>query len=372
MRLRVERLDSVTKPPYEIPSLADILSNEGSNGLVAASSFSGCGGSGLGLRWAGWRVPFASEFIPAAQETYRANFPTTRLSTGDIRDLAASEVIEACGRAPDLWEGSPPCSAFSMSGKRTEGWGAVKAYSDTKQRVDDLFWVWLGLAEELRPRALLAENVPALTQGKSAGAWKRLVKSFRDIGYDPAGAILDASRLGVPQARKRLIIVAFREDQVEEREAFSWPTPTPYVYTLRDALPGLRGRGGDEPPLTVDPETGQNIDITRYAIGREWAKLTPGVKARYLNLIRDLPSRPVSTVTGMGGHVGAASVTHPREPRKFTLAELRRLCGFPDDFELTGTFEQRWERLGRSVMPPVYRAVGERLAEALNSTKEEK
>jgi DNA (cytosine-5)-methyltransferase 1 len=54
---------------------------------------------------------------------------------------------------------------------------------------------------------------------------------------------------------------------------------------------------------------------------------------------------------------GAASVIHPTERRKFTIAELKRICAFPDDFVLTGTFAQQWERLGRAVPPPVACAV---------------
>jgi DNA (cytosine-5)-methyltransferase 1 len=57
------------------------------------------------------------------------------------------------------------------------------------------------------------------------------------------------------------------------------------------------------------------------------------------------------TITATGGITGAAGVTHPTERRKFSIAELKRLCGFPDDFRLTGTYAQQWERLGRAVPP---------------------
>ena len=70
-------------------------------------------------------------------------------------------------------------------------------------------------------------------------------------------------------------------------------------------------------------------------------------------------SKASPTVTQMGGLVGAAAVTHPSEPRKFTIAELKRISGFPDDFELTGTYRQQYERLGRAVCPPVTKAIGE-------------
>ena len=97
------------------------------------------------------------------------------------------------------------------------------------------------------------------------------------------------------------------------------------------------------PPLTTDPETGQDITISRYAIGREWERTRPGgISRKYLNLHRPAAALPLPTVTQEGGNVGAASITHWSEPRKLTLGELRALSGFPPDFKLTGTYTQRW------------------------------
>jgi site-specific DNA-cytosine methylase len=97
------------------------------------------------------------------------------------------------------------------------------------------------------------------------------------------------------------------------------------------------------------------------AVGREWDKLDVGGQSdKYLNLIRPDADQPCPTVTQLGG-TSAASVTHPYERRKFSIAELRRICGFPDDFILTGTYSQQWERLGRAVPPPMMRAIAEAL-----------
>jgi len=97
-----------------------------------------------------------------------------------------------------------------------------------------------------------------------------------------------------------------------------------------------------------------------YAIGEEWDRLRPGQKSkRYLNLVKPDDAGPCPTVTAAGGNASAASVTHPVERRKFTIAELKRICAFPDDFVLTGTYAQQWERLGRAVPPLMMRAVAE-------------
>ncbi len=87
---------------------------------------------------------------------------------------------------------------------------------------------------------------------------------------------------------------------------------------------------------------------------------------KYFNLIRTNPSEVCPTITQTSSLSSAASVAHYAERRKFNIPELRRLSGFPDDFVLTGSFRQRTERLGRAVSPPVYRAVGDRIAETLD------
>ena len=113
------------------------------NGYVAVSTFSGAGGSSLGYRMASYRMLWASEFIPAAQEVYKMNSrPWTVLDTRDIRLVQPEDILKATGLGVgeiDLFDGSPPCSSYSTAGKREKGWGLEKKYSDSKQRTDDLF-----------------------------------------------------------------------------------------------------------------------------------------------------------------------------------------------------------------------------------------
>jgi DNA (cytosine-5)-methyltransferase 1 len=345
----VGSMPSASKPPYRVPSMDEIRALPW-NGFTAASTFSGCGGSSLGYRMAGFRVAWASEFIPAAAETYRANAgPSTILDMRDIREVTASDVLSALGMEAgqlDLLDGSPPCASFSTAGKREAGWGKVKAYSDTKQRTDDLFFEYARLLDGIRPRVFVAENVSGLVKGTAKGYFKLVLARLREYGYKVEARVLDASWLGVPQARQRLIFVGVRDD-LGVSPVF--PKPLPYQYTVRDALPEITG------PTMRDPETGADISIERYAIGREWERLRPGGKSdKYLSLIRANPGAPFPTVTTQG-QLNAACPVHWAECRKLTLGELRRLGGFPDDFALTGTFVQRWERIGRAV-PPVMMA----------------
>lgn len=430
VRLRVVGEVPVTdKPPYRVPSMEEIQALPW-NGFNAVSTFSGCGGSSLGYRMAGFKMLWASEFVPAAQETYRANAaPHTILDTRDIREVAGQHILDATGLGVgeiDLFDGSPPCASFSTAGKREAGWGQVKKYSDTKQRTDDLFFEYARLIEETRPRVFVAENVAGLVRGTAKGYFKLILARLRACGYRVQARVLDASWLGVPQSRNRLIFVGVRDDLGTDPVH---PSPLPYQYTVRDALPwilaqednggfgggamraadqpsptigattgtgnnrfppsrviaepaglwtakgpapadepaptilthgrphthnelSVRGPGGGE-SVTRDPETGQSLSIKGYAVYEEWKKLRPGEKSqKYFHVKRQHPDQPYDTVMAIQGDVGITGPCHWTEARKLTLGELRAIGGFPADFQLTGTYAQRWERIGRAV-PPV-------------------
>ena len=351
------------KPPYQVPSMVDVAKVRGSNGYKVVSTFSGCGGACLGLEMAGFEIVWANEFVEEARNTYRENHPGVIVDGRDIRDVKGSEILDATGLAVgelDLFEGSPPCASFSTAGSREKGWGRVKSYSDTTQRADDLFFEYGRLLGELQPKVFTAENVSGLVKGKAVGYFKEILVDLRSKGYAVEAKVLDASWLGVPQARQRLIFVGVRNDLVDKygiRPAH--PKPWAYRYAIRDAIDVTDQQ-------TVDAETGMDITFARYAIGPEWAKLLPGQSSeKYFQLVKPSPRDPVGTITATGGSVGAASVTHPTQARKFTLAELRLLSSFPRDFSLTGSFEQRWERIGRSVPPFMSRAIGEAIRDEI-------
>jgi DNA (cytosine-5)-methyltransferase 1 len=394
------------KPPYRIPSMAEITAVP-LNGLRVASTFSGCGGSSLGYRMAGFKVVWANEFVAAARDTYRANFPETPIDERDIRLVTGADILQLAGLKVgelDLLDGSPPCSSFSTAGKRQRDWGKVRPYSDTKQRTDDLFLEFARLVGELRPRAFVAENVAGLVKGVGKGWFLDILAALRSAGYRVGAQVLDAQWLGVPQSRQRLFFVGVRSD-IGADPAF--PTPRSYRYSVRDALPwvdsvegptgfdghamasasapaaavqasrivnvrtkdGVRSGGMPAPTIMshnrphtfgeltiVEPDA----DMRRFAVGRELDRLGQGEQSgRYFQLTRAALGAPSPTITVEGKKAHAASVAHPTECRKFSIAELRRICGFPDDFVLTGTYAQQWERLGRAVPPPMMAAIAE-------------
>jgi len=234
----------------------------------------------------------------------------------------------------------------------------------------------------LQPKVFVAENVSGLVKGTAKGTFLQILAEFKASGYRVTCRVLDAQWLGVPQQRQRTIFIGVREDL--NREPVH-PSPLPYRYSVRDALPWIvkvrkAGAFGEESYVGADsvgadsvgaqPSSGNNFnngsgkveaetDISRYAIGAEWERMgKPGTQSdKYFQLVRPALGEPCGTITQRGGDNTVASVCHPTEKRKFTIAELRRICAFPDDFILTGSYAQQWERLGRSVPPVMMAAV---------------
>lgn len=335
------------RPKYRVPSMAEIAPIPW-NGFSVVSTFSGGGGSSLGYRMAGFRIAWVSEFIEAARKTYAANAaPYTIIDDRDIRDVAPEEILKATGFKRgdvDVLDGSPPCSSFSRAGKRDEKWGEDRNYSGKKQRTDNLFVEYARILKGLQPKVFVAENVPDMMEGRAKGFFIDAMVMLKDCGYRVKASIIDAQWLGVPQARRRLIFIGVRNDLKLDPV---FPKPLRHRFGLKEAISDL-----DE---KVEPET----DVSRFAIGKESQRLAPGVWSdRYEGLIVSEWHRPALTITASGGKPSTACALHP-DRRKFSIAEVKRLCSFPDDFILTGNFTQQWERLGRAVPPRMMHAVAE-------------
>lgn len=334
---------------YKVPSMKKIEAIPW-NGYNVVSTFSGGGGSCLGYRMAGYRVLYANEFIEEARNTYKANHPKSYLDGRDIRAVTGEDILNIIGMKKgeiDLFDGSPPCSAFSTAGSREHGWGKVKNYSDSKQRVDDLFFEYTRLLRQLQPKVFVAENVSGLVKGTAKGYFKMILAEMKACGYEVSVRLLNAKWLGVPQSRERLIFIGVRNDLVEKYNIHpTHPKPNAIIIPLKDALYNLK-----------QDEEEREFLLNQYlssAVGKELRKLKKSPKRplqseRYFNLVRTSLETPCPTITQLGGV--AAGACHPFEDRRFTIPELKRIVSIPDDFILTGEYKQRWERLGRMVPP---------------------
>jgi DNA (cytosine-5)-methyltransferase 1 len=379
------------------------------NGLVAVGTFSGCGGSSLGLKMAGWSVPYAVEFVGEAANTYEANFPEAVVDRRDVRQITGQEILETIELSPgelDLLEGSPPCASFSHAGSRSKAWGLEKTYSQgkgaPKQRTDDLFWEWTRLLEELRPRAMLAENVPGMLNGRALEEYAhKIVQEMKDLGYRVSARVVNAAWYGVPQDRERLLFMGLRED-VAEAVDVGLPEFPPQTIdeprTIKEALDAAvpldpnevrecfkedtklghswkaivesRERYGAEPDYPRLPcnRCGEVLNRHRdyrqtdsgYPMGATCADGEPAELTKMYFMLR-VPKleEPSPTIVAM------SDAWHPTECRHLTIRELLAVGAFPPDFELTGRRPEKRERIGRAVPPPVYEAMGKRIADYL-------
>jgi DNA (cytosine-5)-methyltransferase 1 len=351
-----------------------VRSQSNKNLFNVVSLFAGGGGSSLGYRLAGGKVLAINEFIPAAQDAYRRNFPETHIFPGDIRQLTGKEILETLGIKKgelDILDGSPPCSSFSTAGLRHKGWGRIKSYSDSSQRTDDLFFEFVRIINEVQPKVFVAENVKGLTMGTSfelLGSEQlnifneqenTIFRSMTNIGYTVRYKVLYAKDYGVPQTRPRVIFIGVRNDILKNNPdlVISYPTRNKEINNLAYCFSDI----------THTAEELLECDISRFAIGKEALNLHPGEQSnKYFSLIKQSPDSICGTLTQSAGNLSAASVIH-WDNRKFSVKESIRIMGFPDDYYLGDKYSQKIERLGRAVSPLMYKYVIENIYKTILS-----
>jgi DNA-cytosine methyltransferase len=380
--------DAVRYRPY---TMDDVHRASAARKFTAVSTFAGGGGSCIGFHLAGGRVLLASEFVPEARRTYAANFPNTSIDARDIREVIADAAsirafLARAGLRPgelDVLNGSPPCCEFSTAGRGISDQQELRRYSDTKQRgMATLILDFFKLARHARPKIVVGENVPALAWSKNRAFFEGALDTLRYADpshtrrlYFMKSAVLSASGFGVPQDRRRLFFIGVRADVAravgiddEDDVLALFPEPSDFPVSIRSALADLRQGDAEIDPWCRAAMTG--------SIGRWIDHLPPNPRKRLtlkdvgfpadrmFSLVRcawDLPA-PTLTVTGQSPK-GLSGAIHPEANRRFTIPELKRLFGLPDDYALTGTLAQAAERVCRMVPPRVMQAIAERVYE---------
>lgn len=362
--------------PYDM----DLVRRRSSaNKFTVVSTFSGGGGSSTGYRLAGARVIAANEFVPEAARTYSTNFADSHLDPRDIRDLnrfldTFKKDINIETGELDLIEGSPPCSEFSSVGSGISDQGTPKNYSDTKQKhIATLMHDWADTVLGLEPKTIAMENVPEiLTTGGEIFEGACCVLRAK---YYVHAQVLASNEFGVPQRRRRAILIGIRHDvaksvgiSTDKDVARVFPTPPNTVVTIRGALSELRQSATDVYPFEKAVRISALAELIAK-IPKEPSKhmrlrnVSPG-ETRHFTLVRSSWDLPSLTLTASGQKPnGLTGVFHPLHDRKFTIPELKRLASLPDDFVLTGTLSQAAERICRMVPPLLTAAIGESIYE---------
>lgn len=213
---RVADLNSTDKHKFPWKWYLSDLKNVKKNGLTVFSCFSCGGGSSMGYKLAGYDVIGNVEIDPRVMEVYRKNNNPKYSYLMDVRDFLKIQDADLPKELfhLDILDGSPPCSVFSTAGEREKGWNKEKVFREgqAKQKLDDLFFYFIQIAEKLKPRVVIAENVSGLLKGNAKGYVNEIFKAFDAAGYKTQLFLLNAAFMGVPQKRERCFFIAHRKD----------------------------------------------------------------------------------------------------------------------------------------------------------------
>jgi DNA (cytosine-5)-methyltransferase 1 len=184
------------------------------HGLKVFSTFICGGGSTMGYKLSGYDVLGGVEIDPKVGEVYKANHRPKYLYVEDIRQFAQRTDLPEELYNVDIFDGSPPCSSFSMAGNREDDWGKEKMFAEGQamQTLDDLFFDFIALANKLKPKVIIAENVKGLVQGNATSYVHKIRQQFNDAGYNVQLFLLNAASMGVPQKRERVFFICHRKD----------------------------------------------------------------------------------------------------------------------------------------------------------------
>lgn len=323
------------------------------NGPTVIELFAGCGGMALGFKNAGYRTVMANEWDAAACESLKRN----------VTDRVAHCAVEEIGAFPaaDVVAGGPPCQGFSNLGERVP--------NDPRRQMWRHFF---RAVEQSNARAFVMENVPPLLKSQEYVEIRRLAES---LGFKIVADVLNAADYGVPQTRRRAIVIGLRDGKP------SHPHPT-HFDSRSDTLrpPGMkpwvsvRAAIGDLPrtptetnwhigrnptPLSLErykhiPPGGNRFDLPKQLQPQCWIRKTKGGTDLMGRLWWDRPSVTIRTEfykPEKGRYL------HPEEHRPITHREAARLQGFPDDFEFCGKRIEVGVQIGNAVPPPLGHAL---------------
>ncbi|MDR0462713.1 MAG: DNA cytosine methyltransferase [Pseudomonadales bacterium] len=324
--------------------------------MKAVSLFSGAGGMDLGAELAGIKVIYANDNDADSCETYSKNFPDTTVVCSDVKELNLDSIPKA-----DILLGGYPCQSFSLGGNR----------DPEKDERTYLYLEYAKVLSKIQPKFFIAENVSGLTGVKGGKFFNDQLEAFQKIGpgYVISRRIVDAKEYGVPQSRRRVLLVGVRKDL---NKAFIFPEPThgkgkdllPYS-SHGDAIKDLPlDQEGDYYHRPHDPDKGFSWyfmsrnrkspwDGPAYTVVANWRHITlhpasPTMKMVWSDLKNGFKQK--WEFTGEYEHL-SEDPSRPilKEPRRLTWQECARIQTFPDNFVFCGKVESKFRQIGNAV-----------------------
>lgn len=295
------------------------------------SLFSGCGGLDLGFERAGFEIPIANEYDKTIWDTFKANHPNTHLIEGDIRKVNKGDIEQYIVDDIDGIIGGPPCQSWSEA-------GALRGIEDERGQ---LFYDYIRILKDFKPKFFLAENVSGMLASRHAQAVENIIHLFNNAGYDVSVNLVNAKDYGVAQERKRVFFIGFRKDLKVD---FKFPTGSTQndedKITLRDIIWDLKDTV--VPALEKNNTNPTAINNNEYFIGaystifmsrnrvKGWDEQAYTVQAsgRQCQLH---PQAPKMEKVDKNKYIFVKS--HEDLYRRMTVREVARVQGFPDDFK---------------------------------------
>lgn len=384
--VRLQRSEGLKLPPHpEGPTVRTLetwcQAQRDAGRSTAVDLFSGAGGLSSGVEAAGWAVAAAVDHDPRALETHRHNFPGLALDL-DLGEQSARDTFVKLFRdiPVDLVAGGPPCQPFSRAGRSKIRSLVDAGTRDPNDHRRELWSAYLEVALRLKPRAILMENVPDMGLGDDFQVIRIMVDTLERAGYSTKVQLADAWRYGVPQHRKRLILLARRDGH-----EFTWPDHQTTITTLRHSIGDLptlgptmgsremayvqpegvsdfaaRMRAGAEPGVLHDHMTravrSDDLEIfemmdstTRYSDIPEHLRRyrADSFDDKYKRLDWEGVSRSITAHIAKDGYW----YIHPEEHRTLTVREAARIQTFPDAFRFSGGRSDAFKQIGNAVPP---------------------
>lgn len=248
----------------------------------------------------------------------------------------------------DLFVGGSPCQSFSIAGARG-------GFEDAR---GTLFYDFCRLVDEIKPKVFLYENVYGLLTHDKGNTWKVMQNSFDALGYYYKWKILDARDYGIPQGRRRLYVVGFKNKK--DYEKFEFPKPIKLKYTMQDFLVENTKEGNlisKNGKLVITEKVGEEPDV-KYYLSDKLKKyvLSPGTKNFMHNDAKiDLPIARALLSTQGNSHRASVNnyVTTNGKIRALTVRETHRLMGFPDSYKIVVSKAQALKQSGNSIVVDV-------------------
>ena len=294
------------------------------------SLFSGCGGLDLGFERAGFNIPVANEFDKTIWATFKANHPQTHLIEGDVRQVTRKDIEPFLSGEVDGIIGGPPCQSWSEA-------GALRGIEDARGQ---LFYDYIRLLTEFRPKFFLAENVSGMLANRHSEAVQNILKLFREAGYNVSLTLVNAKDYGVAEERKRVFYIGFRDDlDVQFKFPQGSTAEDDKKLTLRDIIWDLQdtavpaGPKNHHNPAAVNNNEYYTGDFSSIFMSRNrvkgWDEQAFPVQAsgRQCQLHPQAPK-----MVKMDKDVCRFVKGQEHLYRRMTIREVARVQGFPDDF----------------------------------------